>query len=138
MTRQLADFFATYDVSRVIEDAKTCGQSRFDGQAVIAPDTQGALYMETGHLILNEQRFQAERSYLWRANGPRIDVLFDDSRAFHDFDPQQGGQATEHLCGDDMYRGGYDVLDWPRWAVTWNVSGPRKDYRSVTWYVRQG
>ncbi|MBT5294055.1 MAG: hypothetical protein HOL32_00275 [Octadecabacter sp.] len=136
MTRQLADFIATYDVNRVIEDAKTGGQSRFEGQAVIAHDALGAIYTETGNLILNEQRFQADRSYLWRTNGARIDVLFEDGRAFHDFDPSLGGQATEHLCGEDMYRGGYDVSDWPRWAVTWTVSGPRKDYRSVTWYVR--
>ncbi|MCF2872205.1 DUF6314 family protein [Octadecabacter sp. G9-8] len=134
--RTLADFIGAYDVSRVIDDAHAGGQSRFEGRAVIAPDDAGAVYTETGHLIVNAQRFQAERSYLWRENGPRVDVLFADGRAFHDFDPQAGGHAAEHLCGEDMYRGGYDFSEWSCWAVTWDVQGPRKDYRSVTWYVR--
>lgn len=135
--RGLADFIGAYDVSRVIEDARAGGESRFEGQAVISPDRDGAIYRETGDLILNDQRFQADRSYLWRAQGGRIEVLFEDGRPFHDFDPQIGGQATEHLCGDDMYRGGYDFSQWSCWAVTWDVKGPRKDYRSVTWYVRR-
>ncbi|MDC1381813.1 DUF6314 family protein [Octadecabacter sp.] len=137
MTRHLADFIGTYDVNRVIDDARAGGQSRFEGHAVIAAEAGGARYTENGHLIMNDQRFAAQRSYLWRANGLRIDVLFEDGCAFHDFDPEQGGQATEHLCGQDMYHGGYDVAEWPNWVVTWDVSGPRKHYRSVTRYVHQ-
>jgi len=136
--RRLGDFIGTYSVSRVIEDHRAGQQSRFEGQASIDAHEAGAIYREAGHLILNDQRFAAERSYIWRANGARIDVLFEDGRAFHDFDPEAGGNATEHLCGQDMYRGGYDFSEWSCWAVTWDVAGPRKDYRSVTWYVRQG
>lgn len=135
--RGLTDFIGTFDVSRVIDDALAGGQSRFEGEAVIKADGDGAIYTETGALIMGEQRFEAERSYLWRPNSARIDVLFADGRAFHDFDPQTGGQASAHLCGSDMYRGGYDFSEWTCWAVTWDVLGPRKDYRSVTWYVRR-
>lgn len=137
MTRQLADFIGTYDVSRVIKDARAGATSQFEGQAVIGPHDDDTLYTETGHLILNEQRFAAERRYIWRSKGARVDVAFEDGRAFHDFDLEVGGDATEHLCGSDMYRGGYDFSHWPRWSVTWTVSGPRKDYTSVTWYVPQ-
>lgn len=135
--RSLTDFIGSYDVSRVIDDARAGAQSRFEGRAVIAGDAQGAFYTETGALILNDQRFKAQRSYLWRPNGARIDVMFEDGRAFHDFDPESGGLASEHLCGQDMYRGGYDVSQWPRWSVTWNVQGPRKAYASTTWYLRR-
>ena len=135
--RELKDFIGCYDVSRVIEDARTRATSRFEGRAQICETADGATYLETGQLIVNDQRFEAERRYLWRTAGARIEVLFEDGRAFHDFDPNQGGQASEHLCGEDMYRGGYDFSEWSCWAVTWNVLGPRKDYVSKTWYVRR-
>lgn len=133
--RNLADFIGRFDVSRVIEDARGMSSARFEGTADIAAHAGGAQYCENGAMIIGDQRFVAERRYLWQPSGLRIDVLFDDGRAFHDFDPEHGGLAREHLCGSDMYRGGYDFSQWPRWAVTWNVQGPRKDYRSVTWYA---
>lgn len=137
MTRGLEDFLGRYTVSRTIVDRKAGAEAQFEGLAEIAADGVGAVYRETGHLIMGDQRFEAERRYLWRARGPLIAVLFEDGRAFHEFDPVAGGQANEHLCGEDLYRGGYDVSQWSCWAVTWEVTGPRKDYTSVSWYVRR-
>ncbi|MEN8841932.1 MAG: DUF6314 family protein [Octadecabacter sp.] len=134
--RGLSEFMGGYEVSRTIKDARAGATSRFEGRAEISATSDGAEYVERGALIMNEQRFEAERKYIWRRAGERIEVLFEDGRAFHDFDPSLGGQATEHLCGEDMYRGGYDFSEWTCWAVTWNVQGPRKDYVSTTWYVR--
>jgi len=124
-------------VSRRIKDRLAGTESQFEGEAEITKSPEGAIYRETGDLILGAQRFTAERSYQWRSAGSRIDVMFEDGRPFHDFDPVAGGQATEHLCGDDLYRGGYDFSEWSRWSVTWEVSGPRKDYTSISWYVRR-
>jgi hypothetical protein len=132
---RLSAFIGSYDVERVIEDRRAAAQSRFDGRAVLYLSSTGAVYRETGALILNDQRFHAERSYLWHEDTGRIWVRFADGRDFHDFDPKIGGLASAHLCGADMYRGGYELSDWPRWSVTWDVSGPRKDYRSITTYV---
>ena len=133
--RGLNDFLGRYDVSRRIKDRRAGAQSTFEGVAEITAEGEGALYRETGHLIMGAQRFEAERSYLWRPRGALIAVLFADGRSFHDFDPQKGGQASEHLCGADWYRGGYDLSGWPEWAVTWEVTGPRKDYTSRTLYA---
>ncbi len=133
--RQLADFIGRFDLSRVIEDRRAGAVSRFSGQAVIAPGEGGAVYTETGVLTLNEQQFEAERRYFWVQDGVRVAVSFADGAPFHWFDPAAGGQASAHLCGADMYRGGYDLAHWPDWSVTWDVSGPRKEYRSVTRYV---
>ncbi len=135
--RGLDDFIGAYRVSRVITDHRAGVESRFEGRAEIATCEGGARYVETGALIMNEQRFEAERQYLWRQDAGRIHVDFADGAVFHDFDPETGGQASEHLCGEDMYRGGYDFSEWTCWSVTWEVLGPRKDYRSVTWYVRE-
>lgn len=134
--RGLSDFLGRYTVARKIEDRRANAKSTFEGWAEISRTTDGAIYRETGDLIMGDQRFQAERSYLWQPNEACIDVAFADGRPFHDFDPQNGGLASEHLCGEDMYRGGYDFSQWSCWAVTWTVTGPRKDYTSLTWYVR--
>ena len=136
MGRSLDDFVGRFTVSRRIEDRLAGAESRFEGEASIEMDGAGAVYRETGALSVGAQRFTAERSYLWRPAGPRIEVLFADGRTFHDFDPETGGQATEHLCGADLYRGGYDFSEWTCWSLRWDVKGPRKDYTSVTWYVR--
>lgn len=128
-------FCGGYLVERAIEDALTGEVSRFAGQAEVMADEEGAVYEERGELALARGApLVATRRYLWRPRKGLIAVLFEDGRAFHDFDPVAGGLATEHLCGEDLYRGGYQFAEWPRWSVTWEVTGPRKDYRSVTWY----
>jgi len=135
--RGLLDFLGNFDVSREIEDRRAQAKSRFEGQAVITATPHGASYVETGALIMNDQRFVAQRQYHWREDAGQICVSFADGRPFHDFDPNTGGDATEHLCGNDLYRGGYDFSQWSCWEVTWTVQGPRKDYVSTTWYVRR-
>ena len=136
MTRELRDFVGRYGLSREIEDRHAKQKLTFLGKAEITATIDGARYAETGRMTFpNGPSFQSERRYLWAADGARIRVCFEDGRAFHDFDPEQGGAATEHLCGDDMYRGGYDFSDWPRWTLTWSVSGPRKDYTSCSMFT---
>ena len=135
MMRGLADFFGRFRVERRIEDKRAQTESGFMGEAEISRTQVGAIYHERGALIMGDQRFQAERSYLWHSAGARIEVMFADGRPFHDFDPVAGGKATEHLCGADWYRGGYELTDWPVWSVTWDVEGPRKLYRSITTYT---
>lgn len=131
----LSVWVGAYRVARQIEDHHTGQAATFAGRAEITATATGALYREAGQLQLAQGgAFHAERVYLWAVCGPRIAVFFEDGRPFHDFDPIDGGAATEHLCGHDWYRGGYDVARWPEWQVTWDVTGPRKNYRSVTRY----
>lgn len=136
--RSISDFIGVFDIIRVIDDRKSMSQTRFEGQATVSATPHGAEFHEAGVLVLNGQRFTAERRYIWHEDAARICVSFQDGRTFHDFDPTKGGQATEHLCGEDMYRGGYDFSDWPRWRLVWDVTGPRKDYRSVTQFQPAG
>ena len=136
MTRRLEDFIGRFGLSRVIEDRLADQSLRFEGRATISATDQGAIYAEAGKMTFpNGQTFQSERSYLWAHDGALVRVCFEDGRAFHDFDPVAGGAASEHLCGQDMYRGGYEFGDWPRWSLTWAVSGPRKDYTSCSMFT---
>lgn len=131
----LSAWFGAFHVARRIEDRRAGQSASFEGRAEITASATGAIYREAGQLRMAQGgTFHAERVYLWQVDGPRIAVMFEDGRPFHDFDPVTGGAATEHLCGDDWYRGGYVVSRWPDWQVTWDVTGPRKDYRSVTRY----
>ena len=135
MSRVLMDFVGHYKIMRKIIDTRSQAECVFEGKAEVELNEGGVVYREHGQLIMGEQRFEAERTYLWRMLGPRVQVLFEDGRLFHDFDPVAGGKATEHLCGADWYYGGYEFRDWPVWSVTWDVEGPRKLYRSVTTFV---
>ena len=107
------------------------------GQATFAPNGAGLRYVETGTLTLaTGARLQAERSYLWDVNGVDINVRFADGSPFHRFTPDGAAKGTSHLCGADLYNVTYDVTRWPDWSATWAVTGPRKDYVSVTQYTR--
>lgn len=135
--RTLTDFIGTYDFTRHIEHG---GGDAVDvtGVAVIEPSGAGAHYRETGRMVMGDgAAFDTQQRYVWQERAGRIFVTFADGRSFHDFDPVRGGTVSKHLCGADTYCGGYDFSEWTCWAVTWDVTGPRKDYRSVTRYLRQ-
>ena len=76
---------------------------------------------------------QATRRYLWRAGGAgAIDVLFEDGRFFHSFDPDAPTPAAPHDCPPDTYRVRYDFTGWPEWQAEWRVTGPDKDYTMLS------
>lgn len=53
-------------------------------------------------------------------------VVFDHGGDFHRWSP---GAWVDHPCGADHYRGLVDLDCLPDgWAITWEVTGPTKDY----------
>lgn len=62
-------------------------------------------------------------------------VCFADGRDFH---PWRPGTWVEHPCGPDRYRGLVEAGDArpgtrvAAWRVTWQVTGPTKDYTMTT------
>ena len=80
---------------------------------------------------------QAERRYLWREAGARVEVFFEDGRPFHSFDPDEPRPAADHWCDPDSYSVHYDFSTWPAWTSEWQVSGPRKDYTMHSAYRRE-
>ena len=127
--RRLSDFLGSWDLDRRI--VQSDGQTaRFIGQASWVHQGDGALYSETGQLTLDGQPpMRAERRYRWGAD---LSVWFEDGRFFHHV-PPQGGQ-TGHWCDPDQYEVAYGFDDWPRFHVTWQVRGPRKDYTMTSLY----
>ncbi|MEM6587252.1 MAG: DUF6314 family protein [Pseudomonadota bacterium] len=136
MPRGLMDFEGTWRITRTIDD-RLGPPGRFKGAAQFTPNEDGLRYSETGQLTLGEgPSFSATRTYLWRADGPLIEVLFPDTSPFHRFDPNAGGAGERHYCDPDIYDVIYDFSDWPHWATTWTVTGPRKDYTMRTQFTR--
>ncbi len=127
----LKDFIGSWQVSREIVHADG-SRARFDGHAVWTVAGDGALYEETGEMQLPGQPpMRATRCYLWGAD---LSVRFEDGRFFHDV--PTGGEQAEHWCEPDMYSVTYDFSEWPVFRTTWQVRGPRKDYRMTSLYCR--
>ncbi len=130
--RELEDFLGNWVLERRIKDRKTGDTAKFIGKACIAPAAQGAKYTETGVLTIGGSSVEAVRVYRWDVEDEgSISIYFEDGRFFHKIDPGEC-PAAAHDCAPDVYKGEYDFGQWPIWRLTWHVSGPRKDYTSVT------
>ncbi|MEQ3626491.1 MAG: DUF6314 family protein [Celeribacter sp.] len=131
----LQRFAGLWHLSRRIEDARADSTGSFEGVARLTQDKAGLRYVESGTLSLpGAAPMQASRTYLWRAIGPRIAVLFADGRPFHDFAPKADVAEAAHWCDPDEYHVRYAFHDWPNWQSEWQVKGPRKSYRMLSRY----
>ncbi|WP_299206709.1 DUF6314 family protein [uncultured Tateyamaria sp.] len=130
--RTLADFAGAWAIERTI--TPTVGPvARLEGTARWVPMSDGLDYFERGVLQMEGAApMHVERKYHWTQD---LSVFFDDGRFFHRV-PCSGGR-TEHFCDPDTYVGTYDFTAWPSFNVTWDVSGPRKGYISVTRFSRK-
>lgn len=128
--RRLQDFLGDWRLAREITHGDGSA-ARFEGRAEWRAEDAGALYVETGELIIGAGRFAAERRYRWGAD---LSVWFDDGRFFHHVPP--GGGAAAHWCDPDQYDAEYDFSRWPEWTARWRVRGPRKDYEMLSHYRR--
>ncbi|WP_205967686.1 DUF6314 family protein [Paraglaciecola sp. 20A4] len=131
----LKDFVGVWQLNRQI--LQSSGEAfLFNGAANFAWSDSQLLYQESGIVTAPDKKvLQAERAYVWQQQaGGKIDVLFDDHRYFHSFTAAK--PYAEHLCGDDHYVVKYDFDYWPCWESTWQVKGPRKDYKMTSLYQR--
>lgn len=131
-------FVGRWALSRRIEDRLTKQEGLFSGEARFDAESATRLrYSEDGELRLGRgQAFRAQRVYFWTFEASEVVVTFDDGRDFHHFVPEGAVDGSDHPCGDDYYTVAYDFNRWPMWRATWTVLGPRKDYTSVSTYMK--
>lgn len=128
-----------WSLARTIDTGAT-----LSGHATFTPRDDGGLdYHERGLLTLpGGQRFEAERRYIFRASPGGFSVFFTETpeRLFHRIllIPERDGLRgeAEHPCRDDSYVSTYEFHHGDRFAITHNVSGPTKSYRSHTTFCR--
>ena len=133
--RGLRDFEGRWRLRRMLRVVEL--EYVFEGTATLERGPGHHVWHETGTLSLSGgRRHHAERRYLWREAEGRIEVLYDDSRPFHTFDPAATTADVEHRCDPDLYVGRYDFSEFPSWRLGWDVRGPRKAYTSLTVHER--
>lgn len=110
-------------------------------QRVVEDHRTGERHAIDGTLEISEQgeRLRWEESLVWRRPDGDVDVRrglwlvqvddawwvrFEDGRDFHPWAP---GEAVEHPCAPDTYRGLVEGTP-RRWTVRWSARGPAKDY----------
>ena len=131
--RGIADFHQPWRITREIEDRKAGAKVSFEGKVMTEMVSGQLRWHETGQLRMPQGAFASDRVTLWQDVEAGLAVHFDDGRLFHRIDRAVSPIAT-HDCDPDVYNLAYDFAPWPRWSVTITVSGPRKDYTSVTLY----
>ena len=130
----LSDFEGAWRLRREIFDRSSGSRIEFVGEARFqASGIETLSYLEEGLLTMpGQQPIVATRQYVWKKSDQQITVCYADGSYFHSFTPAGYSEGTQHVCGNDVYGVVYDFCEWPKWVFTWEVVGPRKDYRSVT------
>ncbi len=93
------------------------------------------LYKEEGVYTRRCQEIPFQNQYLYEVGSPQhCRVLFPDGRLFYEL--SNLSQDIQHICGEDQYRGRFEVLTPEQWQLSWRVAGPRKSYEIQTFYQR--
>lgn len=136
LPRDLKDFAGTWLLTRKIRDNKAGQIVQADGRADLMPDAKGLTYSEEVTVrVPGQPPMKGTRRYLWRLDGDRIAIHFDDGRYFHTLKLGETTVIDHHDCAPDSYDADYDFSGWPIWRVRWTVSGPRKSYEMETKYT---
>jgi hypothetical protein len=118
-----------WTLARTIEDRRHQEDSSLDGVLELVEEQPGRIRWEergTWHRPAGD--VDVRRGLRLERTGRGWWVLFDDGRDFHPWAP---GETYVHDCAPDTYRG--EVSGTPeRWTVTWEVTGPGKDYTMTT------
>lgn len=124
-------------VERAVRGPQSAALSALRGTAEFTPAGGGMRYTEYGRLSFGDSAVLAERRFHYDFPTPdRAAVRFRCGQPFHDLDLTTGRDSVVHLRAGDVYRGRYRVDDPRTWWVCWWITGPRKNFRTLTRYRR--
>jgi len=141
MTATLRQFFArlpgAWTVTRTIDDSRL-GTGRFTGQAVFAPNGDGALlYAENGELTLGDWKGPAYRRWLYTRQDNALCIYYPDGSVLlhrFPFAADSAHAMHTHFCAADRYEAEIQLLGGGRYALNYAVYGPSKEYMVRTVY----
>lgn len=124
----------SWNLTRTVRDRRTGTVYTAAGTALFTQEVpQRIRWAEEGTLSWEGTRSPFTRMlFIVRGEGESWRVVFEDGRDFHPW----GQQDVTHPCRADLYRGGVDAPRDEGWSITWDVTGPAKDYAMHTRYVR--
>ena len=126
-------FQGDWQLVRIVENVREGVIGEVWGQAAFTYDGAGLKCVETGVLRFSGQDYHTGRTSLWRFDGDRIEVQYEDGRPFHDFltrDP-----IALQIDGDARYEIVYDFQPGT-WISRWQMLGPGTEYLMTTRYRR--
>ena len=132
-----SDIIGEWIIRRNIEDKLNKRNFILIGKAIFTTEDNIFYYKETGVIKSDNFESKAHQDYTWiiKPNGWKIN--FSNGSHFHDLELENTEQEVYHKCGNDIYRGIFS-LNLPRsFEVVWEVSGPRKNYKSHTYYNKE-
>lgn len=132
----LAFLRGAWHLDRILTDHRLGVTGSFTGEALFerAGDPAVLRYSERGELRFGGHTGPAWRSLLCRGlPGGAVDVRFADGREFYRLDLASGRWRAKHVCaGRDDYVVTFRVLAADLLEERWRVTGPGKDYVSLT------
>jgi hypothetical protein len=117
---------------REIDDRRNQLRGRATGEMIFTAEDDRIRWHETGTLSWCGARTTVTRTLFLIERGDGWIVTFDDGRDFHDWRP---GAPVRHPCGADDYAGLIDANP-ESLIITWDVTGPAKDYTTTTRLTR--
>lgn len=126
------DLGGTWTFRRRLADL---GTGRFgSAHGTLTVDPADRSWSEVGELRWDGRSVPVTRTLGFAIVGGEWWMTFADGRAFH---PWRLGEIVEHPCAPDVYRG-LVRLDRAatRLRIGWDVTGPGKQHRIVSRYVR--
>lgn len=104
-------------------------------------DAHSKAFHEEGAYHLNGTQYSCFQKQTWIWSEQKLTLLKHDGNILHVFDLEPADLPLQlqhtHSCGADTYTSSFDVLSHSQWRTTYHVSGPRKNYTSVTVFSRQ-
>ncbi len=127
-----------WQVTRLGWDGMPARTMRLRGTARFSACAAGLLFEERGTMAAGTYLGEAVRRYIFRLEGDgAADVCFEDGRLFHPINLEAGVAHVRHDCAPDRYEGRYRVLTPACWLLSWRVTGPRKNYRVASRFIRK-
>jgi hypothetical protein len=119
----------TWTIARDLLDRSTGERGTFSGELIVAADTDGFTWHESGALTWMGRTRPAFRHLALRRLDGRWWMTFSDGRPFH---PWQAGVELAHPCRADTYRGMVGGASPDAVDIVWDVTGPQKNQRITT------
>jgi hypothetical protein len=128
-----------WTLRREIDNARF-GGGMFEGRATLTAQTDGALlYEEHGELRLGAWRGPAWRRWIYALEGDALVIRYPGTNAeLHAFRFEEDGSAAHvHFCDPDRYSALLQRLPGGNISLSYDVTGPAKDYRLRTLLTRE-
>lgn len=117
-----------WSLERTITDRVEAETTRVSGTLTLSSAGDDVVWSEVGQWSRRGALLPVSRTLAVVRRESGWWVLFEDGREFHPWSP---GEPVVHPCGADTYRGLVEG-DGEVWRVTWEVTGPAKDYTMVS------